>query len=284
MKMSDLPRRTIEELKTRYFCEPDLFDLYVEGEFDQQLITSWCKKNLEKKIVPYEIDTVDIPMELLGKYNLTEGQKQRVITLAKELADQGLQGYKCLVDKDLDHWLGRVEEVPNLLWTDYCSVEAYFFNEALLKRIVLEVSSAKIVDWAVFFNSFVEVLKSLYCLRLTDASMQLSMKWIELDKYISVKNSEIQFDGKLYAERTILQNKHSSKKEQFLSEFIAWMGKIKGDPRLYTRGHDFVKMIAITNKNCKGVKGYQDVETIERLFIALVDESEELIDHIIKSL
>ena len=53
MKMSDLPRRTIEELKTRYFCEPDLFDLYVEGEFDQQLITSWCKKNLEKKIVPY---------------------------------------------------------------------------------------------------------------------------------------------------------------------------------------------------------------------------------------
>lgn len=43
-------------------------------------------------------------------------------------------------------------------------------------------------------------------------------------------------------------------------------------------------MIAITNKNCKGVKGYQDVETIERLFIALVDEIEELIDHIIKSL
>ena len=71
-------------------------------------------------------------MELLGKYNLTEGQKQRVITLAKELADQGLQGYKCLVDKDLDHWLGRVEEVPNLLWTDYCSVEAYFLMKPCL--------------------------------------------------------------------------------------------------------------------------------------------------------
>lgn len=282
--MSNLPRRTVDEIKARYFCEPGLYDVYVEGEFDWQVISSWCTKRKEERIVPYEIDTVDIPLELLNKYNLTEGNKQRIIALAKELSTEDLEGYRCLVDKDLDHWLDLIDDTKNLLWTEYCSLELYYFNEELIKRIILEVSNSKISDWSIFFNSFIDVLKQLYCLRLTNASMGLNINWIELDKYIKCKENSLSFDTAIYAERTLIQNGHGRLKKDFLDCVSIWNQRLDGDPRLYIRGHDFVKLISLANKEFKGVKSFHEEKTIERLFVAFVDEIHELIDSIIKSL
>lgn len=282
--MSDLPRRTIEELKTRYFCEPELHDIYVEGAFDNEIITSWCNKNNERRIASYEIDTVDIPFEMLSKYKLTEGNKQRVIALAKELSQDELSGYRCLIDKDLEHWVQEIDNVPFLIRTKYCSLELYYFKEELIKRIIIEVSGSKISNWEEFFASFTDVLKKLYCLRLSDESLKLNLEWIELDKYFSFKGSSLIFDNNLYAKRVLIKNGKSGENEKFISNFNFWLGKTIGDPRFYIRGHDFVKIISISNKGFRGVKNFQDEKAIERLFIAFIDEVQELIDSIIKSL
>ncbi|GME29671.1 MULTISPECIES: DUF4435 domain-containing protein [unclassified Pantoea] len=282
--MSELPRRTIEELKTRYFCEPELYDIYVEGNFDNTIITSWCNKHKESKIVSYEINTVEIPCEILNKYNLTEGKKQRVVALAKELAHDDFSGYRCLVDKDLEHWIDELEYVPNLIKTDYCSLELYYFKEDVIKRIIVEVSGSKILIWDEFFTSFVDVLKRLYCLRLSGELLKLNLEWIELDKYISFKGSSLIFNNALYAERVLLKNAKRSRLDEFNLIFDRWLGQLNGDPRFYIRGHDFVKMISLSNKGFKGLKNFQDELAIERLFIAFIDEVQELIDSIIKSL
>lgn len=284
MKMNNLPRRTLEELKTRYFCEPDIYDVYVEGRFDDEILKSWCQKKDEGKIVSYEIDTVDIPYEVLAKYNLSEGSKQRVIALAKELSIDDLNGYRCLVDKDLDHWLDCIDNTKNLIWTEYCALELYYFKEELIKRIVVDIANSKINNWDDFFTSFVLILKQLYCLRLSDANLGLNMKWIELDKYISCNGSTLQFNNKLYSERNLIQNRVNHKKKEYDDEFDSWMAKVNGDPRLYVRGHDFVKLISIANKNFKGVKPYHEEITIERLFFAFIDDVQDLIDSVIKSL
>lgn len=282
--MSDLPKRTLDEIKARYFFEPSIHDIYVEGEFDNQIIMAWCRKYNEDKIVSYAINTVDIPMDVLKKYNLTAGNKQRVIALAKELSMEDLKGYRCLVDKDLDHWLECVDETKNLIWTEYCSLELYYFKEELIKSIIVDIASSKIVDWGEFFSSFILVLKSLYCLRLSDASLGFNMTWIELDRYISIRNGILFFDSHLYAERNIIQNKLSARKEDFFATLAQWSERVNGDPRLYIRGHDFVKIITLANKGLKGMKQFHEEVTIERLFFAFIDEVQELIDSVIKSL
>lgn len=284
MNMSNLPRRTIEELKTRYFCEPEIYDVYVEGRFDDEIIKAWCKKKCEENIVPYEIDTVDVPFEVLSKYKLTEGNKQRVIALAKELSLEDLNGYRCLVDKDLDHWLNGIDDTKNLIWTEYCSLELYYFKEELIKQIVIDIANSKVSNWDVFFESFIQVLKQLYCLRLSDARLDFNMTWIELDKYISCNGSSLSFDIKLYLKRNVINNRLSQRLKDFESEYNSWMDKLVGDPRLYVRGHDFVKLISLANKNFKGVKTYHEEITIERLFFAFIDDVQELIDSVIKSL
>lgn len=282
--MSNLPRRTIEELKTRYFCEPDIYDVYVEGQFDDEIIKKWCQRRGEKRIVSYEIDTVDIPYDILSKYNLTEGNKQRVIALAKELSSEQLNGYRCLVDKDLDHWLDCIDDTQNLIWTEYCSLELLYFKEDLIRRIVIDVANSKIKDWDAFFISFVLVLKELYCLRLSDAKLNLKIKWIDLDKYITCKDDTLLFDCVTYLNRNVIQNAINDRKIELEREYKAWMAKINGDPRLYVRGHDFVKLISMTNKRFKGVKTYHEEITIERLFFAFIDEVQGLIDSVMESL
>ena len=43
--MTELARRTIEELLVRYELEPTLRDVYVEGHFYEDILSSCCRKS-----------------------------------------------------------------------------------------------------------------------------------------------------------------------------------------------------------------------------------------------
>ncbi|UAY95117.1 DUF4435 domain-containing protein [Dickeya dadantii] len=278
--MSEFPRKTIEELKTRYFCEPSLRDVYVEGDFDKDIINKWCKDHGEKNIIPYVIDSVDIPLYILDKYALTSGNKQRVIALAQELKDIGSDAYTCIIDRDLDHWLKDLDVVPRLIWTQYCSIELYYFTEDVIKDIIVNISKSKIKNWDEFYSSFILTLKKIYSLRLCDAQMNLNLKWIDLSKYIIFNNSAIFLDEKGYLRMTLINNGVTAREKEFNQRVNDWFDKMNCDPRLCIRGHDFVDMMARVNKAFKGVKGYTDPQTVERLFITMVDKIDELIQSI----
>lgn len=275
--MSDIPRRTIEDLKTRYFVEPGLCDVYVEGEFDRLVINSWCDKNNEKSIVPYSIDSVDIPFEILGKYNLTDGNKQRVIALAKELADIECESYKCLVDRDLDHWLGDLENIPQLLWTDFSSLEMYFFSERLVKTIMIDISNCKIIDWHEFYESFVILLKQLYAIRLTGKTLGIDCSWCDIKKSLSTNKSSLIFDVAGYLSKNLITGGFKEHCEDFIRVHSEWMNTLDGDPRLCIRGHDFVDLMANAIKGYKGLKNFQDAEGLQRMLLAFIDEIDVLI-------
>mgnify|MGYP001373265796 CR=1 FL=1 len=80
-----LPRRTINELLTRYDLEPELFDIYVEGYFDRDIIDACLYGKTDINIAIYVIDSIDVGIDVLDKYGLTSGNKQRLIALSKEL-------------------------------------------------------------------------------------------------------------------------------------------------------------------------------------------------------
>ncbi|WP_283647970.1 DUF4435 domain-containing protein [Hafnia paralvei] len=278
--MGDLPRRSIEDLKTRYFVEPNLFDVYVEGAFDQLAINSWCEKNSDKSIVPYDIDSVEIPYDVLAKYNLTEGKKQRVIALAKELASIDCNSYKCVVDRDLDHWFGELDNVPQLLWTDFSSLEMYFFSEQLIKRIMVDISGCKVKNWHEFYESFIFVLKQLYSIRLTSKNLNLDCSWCDTKKSLSIEQNRLIFDITGYISKNLIAVGLKGQCETFLGEHARWMAKMDCDPRLCIRGHDFVDLMANAIKEYKGLKSFQDSEVLQRMLLAFIDEIDMLIQNL----
>lgn len=268
----DDTRRTIDELVTRYELEPDLKDIYVEGDFDKEILCHYFKCNNTTDRTVYVIDSVNIPYEILMKNGLTEGNKQRVIALARELSSIPENGsLKFLVDKDLDHWLGEIEKTGRLIWTDFCSMELYFFNEDILKDIILTTAKAKIKDWDIYLNSMINALKQIYTLRLVDKDLGLSFEWIPLDKYLTIENSKITFDLSRYVKNLLNKNHKHAISKQFSDSFTIWESKLLGDFRNYIHGHDSVTLIAWSIKTSKGISAFSTPEALERLHILLAN-------------
>ncbi|WP_272525599.1 DUF4435 domain-containing protein [Providencia sp. PROV196] len=274
--MSRLPRRTLDEIKTRYFLESNLCDIYVEGEFDKKAIESWCGKNNEKKIISYTIDSVELPISILQKHGLTEGNKQRVIALAKELSISESGNYKLLVDKDLDHWFSGIDDIPNLLWTDYSSLEMYFFTEEIIRSIIVDISNCKIDDWEVFYNSFILVLKELYSIQLACRELDIKTSWCEIRKSLSIINGELKFDIQGYIIKNYNAENFGLTRENFLVAQDMWLSKLNCDNRLCIRGHDFVDLMALSVKLYKGNNKFNDSNVLQPILLAYIHEIDEL--------
>ncbi|WP_248739522.1 DUF4435 domain-containing protein [Pseudomonas sp. MWU12-2029] len=277
----NLPRRSVEDIVTRYELEPEIRDVYVEGVFDREILTQCLRKRGDKVKVVYEIDSVDVSGELLDKYGLTSGNKQRVIAFAKELSGRGVENsYHCLVDRDLDHWFNPLESISGLMWTKYNSIELYFLTEDILHSILVATAKSKISDWSVFFSSFIDVLAELYAMRLADRELDLNLSWVDLDKDLGCAGSKLSLDSLGLVDRLINKNSVFDKKVAFVEATALWVGKLEGDPRLHIRGHDFVKMVAWVIKSLKGLKIFSSDEAVERMLVLVsghVDDLSELI-------
>ena len=268
--MNTIPIRSIEDLKNRYEMEPGLMDIIVEGEYDQEILTEHLSKSGHNDLVVYTIASVDIPFPLLSKHSFTEGNKQRVIVLARELGSIDFS-FICLVDRDLDHWFGALEKTHNLIWTSYCSIELYFLEEDLLKDILLRTSRVKISDWQNFFNSFLDVLKTLYSYRLTDHDLKWKMEWLTPYRCMGHNDSIITFNSTDYSTRLLLKNNKAKLISIFETKRNEWLSKLDGDFRMFIHGHDFVNLLSWSVNEFKGLKPFTSPEAIQRLFVLVTN-------------
>lgn len=266
--MNEIDRRTIDELRARYDLEPALRDVYVEGVFDKEVLTLCFRSIGELQRIVYEIEGIEIAEELVKSHGLTDGNKQRVITLARELAiGRENPAYRCLVDKDLDHWFGPLEQVPGLVWTEHSSIELYFYNDRLLQDLLLTAARARIENWDVFIDSITKILRDLFAMRLADRELKWSMKWLPLEKHLSIRGGSVVFSSSEYMRRLLMKNGFNSKGAQFSSSFSKWQIKLSGDPRGYIRGHDFIDLLAWSIRAFRGIRELASSVAIERIFL-----------------
>jgi len=263
--MIELPRRTITDLIARYELEPDIKDVFVEGAFDKDII-SCCYPDR----VAYGIDSVDISVGLLQKHKLTEGNKQRVIALARELASMHNScACRFLIDRDLDHWFGSLESTPRLIWTEYCSIELYFFSDELLRDLLITTAKSKITNWQSFTQSFANILRDLYTLRLTDRELGWSINWLPIHKYLKLAEGDIKLSLTQYINQLLIQNSKSPSLKQFNVIREAWLQKLNGDYRYFIRGHDFIELLAWSISKFNGINEFASSKAIERLLVLI---------------
>jgi len=263
-------RWTIGELSVRYELEPTLKDIFVEGAFDRDILSNCFRSMKDDSRKAYEIQTVEVPNELVASHGLSSGNKQRVITLARELANlPAACSYKCFVDRDLDHWFGELEDTARLTWTEFSSIELHFFSDEVLQDVILTTAKSKIDNWNQYKDSLIVVLRNLFALRLADRELGLNLKWLPFEKYLSKEGSQIAFDLSTYMDRLLIKNGEMGLKNRYEELLGGWLLKLNGDCRNYIRGHDLVDMIAWTVKEFRGVKEFSEADVIQRLFVLL---------------
>jgi hypothetical protein len=275
--MTDFARRTINELLVRYELEPELQDVFVEGQFDQDVLTSYFRAAKQIDRMVYEIDTVEVPSELLIKHGLTEGNKQRVIALSRELAELPVEcSYRCFIDKDLDHWFGPLESTARLVWTEFCSIELNFFSDEILRDVLISAAKTKIALWEQYIESMTLTLCGLYALRLADRELGWNLKWLSIDRCLSYENCRVNFNFTDYVDRLLSNNRKSHNKEQFETSVDEWKNKLVDDHRNFIRGHDLVELLAWTVNKFRGIKEFSSPVAIQRLFVLLAPKASGL--------
>ncbi|NWB99098.1 DUF4435 domain-containing protein [Pseudomonas gingeri] len=275
--MSDLPRRSIDDLVLRYELEPDLNDIYVEGHFDKEVLTACFQHAQDPSRIVYTIDSVDVPEAILRKYKLTEGNKQRVLALAQELSGIDILRCRFLVDRDIDHWFEELVQSKGLVWTKYCSLELYFFTDELLQKLIVTVSRCKVGKWGEFVQSFSNALIMLYSFRLADRELDLNLQWIDFDKSLSFREGLLSFDFDSYASKILNKNAKMPFIGNFKAKALEWHKRcLDTDCKMAIRGHDFVKVLAWVIKNGRGNSALGSEDAIERALLLITTSDLEL--------
>lgn len=269
-------RWTVDELLARYELEPELLDVFVEGGFDREVLTQHRAGGCAEKTF-YEVDTVDLPADVLEAYGLTLGNKQRVIALSRQLSQiSSLARVACLVDRDLDHWFAPVENTARLRWSVFCSTESHFLTKNTVRDIAVITGRSKIPSFDAFFDSFELTLRRLYALRLADRELQLNLKWTALRKYLSKHEGTIAFDLEKYAQAVLSSNSALTRKSEFAASTGKWLRSLDCDVRFACRGHDYTELLAWAISEFGGQKEFASPAAIERLFILLSRSIESL--------
>ena len=268
--MTDLARRSIEELLVRYELEPTLDDVFVEGDFDKEVLNAaFLGSGLPEPAI-YDIDSVEVPMSLLSSYGLSVGNKQRVIALSRELSKlQGEISQLCLVDKDLDHWFGDLESNKAIRWTTHASIDMHFFSEKHLRDILLVACKARIDDFPTFLISLRTVLLDLYALRLADRELEWKLRWHSPSSCLSKNGSSVLFDLNIFSDRVLQANNKFKRKAEFERSLTNWKSKLVIDCRQCIRGHDFVDVLVWASKSFRGVREICSETAVGRLLIVL---------------
>jgi hypothetical protein len=84
-------------------------------------------------------DTIDIPRELVAFHGFNGvGAKQRVIAFSREVERDGSdEGFRGIVDRDLDSFFEIDHRSPALLYTDHSCMNAYLWSPEVLLRVVI---------------------------------------------------------------------------------------------------------------------------------------------------
>lgn len=266
--MTPIERRTLDELRARYDLEPTLQDVYVEGSFDREVISRCLQANGQTGRIVYEIDSVEVPPAILRREGLTDGNKQRLIALARALDSFGREiGCRCLVDRDLDQWFGPLEVRRTLVWTEHCSIELYFFADELLKEMLLIAAKAQIENWPSFISSMTSALLDLFSMRLADRELEWSMEWLPLRKHLASGASDIKFDPDEYIVRLLMKNGRAGSREDFRAARARWRSALSGDPRKSIRGHDLVEILCWAIRAFRGLREMASQVAVERIFL-----------------
>jgi len=246
-------RRPAEELICKYNLEPDLRDIFVEGDLDEYLLNWMISEKNISHLKVYNIETIDIPKNTIPKP--WSGNKGRVIALSNlfmsELID--VDNVRCIVDKDFDQMTGCIITSKYLLYSDFANMEMYTFNDLCLKKLFESGLRKKFT--ADIFSGLSKVLQEVFIIRLVKELKYKNKTWVKLDRCCEYDkdSGEINFNTKSYVSRLTGFLETSEEVDQFLKDTQEQKKHLNVDCRQQIHGHDYISILVWLAKQI-GVK------------------------------
>jgi hypothetical protein len=244
--MSEIPRRTLEDLITRYTLEPGLCDVFVEGRSDRQIVDWFSRALGVRNPTVFEIDGVEIGAGLLASEGLPDNTRSRVILLSKCLASQFMPDVckvTCIADRDFDDFHGTPIQNHFLLYTDFSSMEMYFYcSPRFRQNLIVHVGLQHDVES--LFSGLNDVLVRLFVFRCTNIKLGWGMTWFEPYKCLRLNNCSPIFDESEFVVRYLNKNSRASSADEFRVAMVATGEQAVSMPLLAIRGHDAFQLLA----------------------------------------
>ena len=245
--MAFLEPRRLDELATLYRLEPTLRDVYVEGNSDKRFIEWFLHEKNVIGVTVNEINNVDIPANLILAAGLSDGNKSRVIILARELErilGSEMVSVTCIIDGDFDDLLGQKHDCAFLLTTDHTCLELYFYDPRCINKLLRLVvygfpKSARSVP-----AELQAPLQELFLIRMASHSLRWNIKLTQFEKLCKLTETGITFDRNKYVQRVLMANQKADFAEQFFEQVEVGRRLLTHDPRKQIHGHDFVALLA----------------------------------------
>ena len=256
-----LPRRTIRELVARYELEPGLRDLFVEGLMDRRIYGWYLNQVASKRVTVFEIDSIEIPSDVLLSHGLGSGNRARIIALALEL-DGGLTSVlptvRCIADSDFDFIFRFRIEAEHLLYTDYTSVDLYTYEEDLLKKALWLGFNVPQAVIAPLVESISSVLEDVFIVRAANQKLDWGMRLIPFTRCCAIEGLSVTFDKNDFIDRCLDSNSRRNERivfEEFCEELQA---VYLDDHRQRIRGDDYFELIGWYLKERWDWSGYRN--------------------------
>lgn len=250
----EIEKRNIDDLIALYELEPDIRDVYVEGRFDKCLIEWFLSEHNQLDCAVYDINTVEVPADLLFSEGLLDNNRSRVIFLAlyvyKHLPTT--KSLTCVADKDFSFILNHKDfDCSFLLFTDYTSIDIYLFNEPVLDkffRLVVRLPDLKAKE---VLDRVSYVLEEVFLIRAANQALNLSMTWLEFTRCCNHSLGNIKFETEVFIERYLNKNSKLTEKEILkdkISELRVNQNSLL-DVRHKIRGKDFIEILCFYIKH-----------------------------------
>lgn len=262
-------KQSLDEVRVRYKLEPSLKDVYVEGTSEVNILRWFFDKKKKKDIYIYHIDSVEIPAYSYERVGLRTGSnRNKVVVLSEELSrefDKRKIKVKCIADADYDRYLNKCRSNYIIEYTDYTSIEMYFFNKPFLTKFVNLVLHGLALCPAKLVRDFKNVLQRIFLIRLANENLEWNMIWVDFKTYISWSGRRIKFDEEGFLRHYLSRNNKIRFAKQFKGVMRDFEEKLHQDPRHNIRGHDFTYLFFLAVKRYKGRHaGFNDKQTFER--------------------
>lgn len=278
-------RRQIDELAALYELEPEVRDVIVEGPNDAAIFRWYLRQRCDTCASVYDIDSIEVPMDLLPGEDNSGGSRGRLLALAVEL-DANLQGAarRCpavIYDADIDHLLNDCQEGDVVLSTDYSCLEMYLFNEHTMDKLLSVVLMEEDISAGNVLQSLSEVLIRLFLLKSSNHLLGYSMSWISFDNCCNCVGRNIEFDEQEFIRRYLNRNGRMGDLHAFQAKVNEVEGLLHEDDRHQINGHHFFELTRWYLRKLFGGKSVLNtIDSFSRAFFGCIDidylDTEEL--------
>jgi hypothetical protein len=274
--MSGVPRAELGEVITRWELAKIPL-IVVEGPYDQRLMhvaskESWYPEQL-KGVDVWCADAIQVPSAITTKHGLHgTGAKQRVIGFIREMESRAIQeGFRGIVDRDLDSSLGLDHSSIALIYTDFSCAECYFWNHSVLEKLLTYFKCEHYFSDAALigdlYQSISEVASYLTAVRAASELLPGLISFSESDKSWQLKGGIVSIDRARFLAQCKIRGGDMDNVSRTISTCLA--GQNQGLLHAIN-GHDLIRLLAFAMKNAtNGSARLVDAEVIENVYFAV---------------